>query len=351
MNDFIEYWAAARLLLGGGNPYSAEQMLRLQSSIGWTDQRPLMMWNPPWALSVVLPFGFFSFEVGRFLWLLVNFFVVVLCIDLSWRIYGGPKRYFWLPWAVGLGFFPTLFVLRVGQITPFILLGVISFLFFVRRERYGLASCSTILISLKPHLLYLFWMALLFWIINRKQWKMLMMIGAMLILATAVPVGFNPSIIAQFFRSSLEAPPLYWVTPTIGGFLRVIFGTRHVWLQFLPMALCLLFFLCVYWKRYERDWVWERQMPILLLVSVITAAYGWSFDLVVLIPALIQAAVLTIQKARPKLVGFAILYFMLCNGLAYWLNSHDFSELYFVWMAPALLVGFLGINGLQVKES
>ena len=351
MNDFIEYWAAARLLLEGRNPYSAEQMLRLQSSIGWTDQRPLMMWNPPWALSVVLPFGFFSFEVGRFLWLLVNFLVVVLCIDLSWRIYGGPKQYFWVPWAIGLGFFPTLFVLRVGQITPFILLGVIGFLFFIKRERYVMASCSTILISLKPHLLYLFWIALLCWIINRKQWKMLMMIGAMLILATAVPLAFNPSIIAHFFRSSLEAPPLYWVTPTIGCLLGTIMSTRNEGLKFLPMSLCLLFFLGVYWKRHKMNWVWERQMPLLLLLSVSTAAFGWSFDLVVLIPALIQAAVITIQKARPKLVGFALLCFLLCNALAYWLNSHDFSELYFVWMAPALLVGFLGISGLQVKES
>ena len=351
MNDFIEYWAAARLLMEGKNPYSPELMLALQRSIGWTDERPLMMWNPPWALSVVLPFGFFSFEVGRFLWLLVNLFVVVLCIDLSWRIYGGPKRYFWLPWAVGLGFFPTLFVLRVGQITPFILLGVIGFLFFVHRERYELASCSTILISLKPHLLYLFWMALLCWIINRKQWKMLMMIGAMLILATVVPLSCNPSIIAHFLRSSFEAPPLYWVTPTIGCFLGTIMGTRNVWLKFLPMSLCLLFFFGVYWKRNKMDWVWEKQIPILLLVSVSTAAYGWSFDLVVLIPALIQAAVITVQRARLKFAGYALSGFLFFNALAYWLSSHDYSELYFVWMGPALLVGFLGICGPQVKES
>lgn len=350
MNDFIEYWAAARLLLEGGNPYSAEQMLRLQNSIGWTDQRPLMMWNPPWTLSVVLPFGFFSFEVGRFLWLLVNLLVVVLCIDLSWRIYGGPKRYFWLPWALGLGFFPTLFVLRVGQITPFVLLGVIGFLFFVRKEQYELAACSTILISLKPHLLYLFWIALLFWIINRKQWKMLMMISIMLILSTAVPLSLNPSIIAHFYRSSIEAPPLYWVTPTIGCFLGTVMGTGKVWFKFLPMILGLLLFSCVYWKRNKMDWVWERQMPILLLVSVSTAAYGWSFDLVVLIPALIQATVITIQRASPKFAGSALFGFLLLNALAYWLNSHDYSELYFVWMAPVLLVGFLVICGPQIKE-
>ena len=343
MNDFIEYWAAARLLLEGKNPYSPELMFALQSSIGWSDQRPLMMWNPPWALSAVLPFGLLSFEVGKSLWLLINLFIVFLCIDLCWRIYAGPKRNFWLAWAVGLGFFPSLFVLRVGQITPFILLGVVGFLFFIRQGKYGLASCSAILISIKPHLLYLFWIALLCWIINRKQWKMLVIIAATVIFALILPLSYDPSIVAQFFRSSLVAPPLYWVTPTLGGLLRTTFGTGNFWIQFLPMTLCSLFFLCVYWKRHKKDWVWERQIPILLLVSVTTAAYGWSFDLVVLIPALIQAAVIIIERGPPKIAGFAVLSFVLTNIVAYWLNIHDYGELYYVWMAPALLVSFLVI--------
>jgi hypothetical protein len=344
MNDFIEYWAAARLLMEGKNPYSPELMLALQSSVGWSDPRPLMMWNPPWTLSVVLPFGFFSFEFGRTLWLLVNLLIIFLCIDLSWRIYEGPKRYLWLAWVVGLGFFPSLFVLRVGQITPFVMLGVIGFLYFVRRARYGLASCSTVLISLKPHLLYLFWIVLLCWIISRKQWKTLTMVCSALVLATAIPLCFNHSVVAQFFRSSIEAPPLYWVTPTVGGFLRYVFGHGHTWLQFMPTGLCLLFFIFVYWKRHRTDWLWEQQMPILLLVSVSTAVYGWSFDLVVLIPALIQAAVITIQKGRLKIAVFAVLSFVMTNVVAYWLNFHDYGELYYVWMAPVLLVSFLVIS-------
>jgi len=36
INDFIEYWAAAKLLLSGGNPYSAEQLLQLQRTVGWS---------------------------------------------------------------------------------------------------------------------------------------------------------------------------------------------------------------------------------------------------------------------------------------------------------------------------
>jgi hypothetical protein len=47
VNDFIEYWAAAKLLLSGGNPYSTEQLLQLQRTVGWSKNEALLMWNPP----------------------------------------------------------------------------------------------------------------------------------------------------------------------------------------------------------------------------------------------------------------------------------------------------------------
>ena len=55
VNDSLQYWAAARLLIMCGNPYSTDEMLELQRSVGWHDPFPLMMWNPPWTLSIVLP--------------------------------------------------------------------------------------------------------------------------------------------------------------------------------------------------------------------------------------------------------------------------------------------------------
>ena len=43
----------------------------------------------------------------------------------------------------------------------------------------------------------------------------------------------------------------------------------------------------------------------------------------------------------PKIAAFAVLSFVLTNVVAYWLNLHDYGELYYAWMAPALLVSFL----------
>ena len=73
----------------------------------------------------------------------------------------------------------------------------------------------------------------------------------------------------------------------IGGVAARRFGWQKSWLQFLPSALGLAWF-AFYWPRVRRAWRWEEQMPLLLLVSLLTTAYGWPFDLVILLPAVIQ---------------------------------------------------------------
>ncbi|MFN8008923.1 MAG: glycosyltransferase family 87 protein [Terriglobia bacterium] len=344
MNDFIEYWTAVRLLMAGQNPYSAEWVLALQRSVGWTEQRPLMMWNPPWTLSVILPFGLLSFEAGRSAWLLFNLCIVFLCADLTWRICGGPKKHIWLSWVVSLGFFPSLYVLRVGQITPLILLGVVGFMYFAQRGKYGLASSSAVLIFLKPHLLYLFWVALILWVIHCRKWKCFVGFGTTLAVTTLIPLSFNPSIVLQFFRASLKEPPLYWMTPTLGGLLRYLMGPGHDWLQFLPMIVGLAALLWVWCRHGSKSWDWSDQMPLLLLVSVSTAAYGWSFDQVVLIPAIIQATLMLMRVRRPLPIAVSIATFVLVNGFAYGLALRGYNELSYVWMAPTLLICFLVVS-------
>src|SRR5947199_2998908 len=66
--DFLEYWASARLLLAGNNPYSPEQQIMLQRSVVPNTVQPLMMWNPPWTLFFILPFGLLGFPLAQAIW-------------------------------------------------------------------------------------------------------------------------------------------------------------------------------------------------------------------------------------------------------------------------------------------
>ena len=88
VRDFVEYWSASRLLLSGGNPYAPNELLELQRLVGRHSHEPLIMWNPPWTLSLLLPFGFLDFSHGQLFWLLVHVLAMMISTQLLWRVYG-----------------------------------------------------------------------------------------------------------------------------------------------------------------------------------------------------------------------------------------------------------------------
>jgi hypothetical protein len=83
IEDSVQYWASARLLIMSGNPYSPDEMLELQRTVGWQDPSPLMMWNPPWTLSIVLSLGFLPYPLAQILWLFMLLGVLFLSSDLA----------------------------------------------------------------------------------------------------------------------------------------------------------------------------------------------------------------------------------------------------------------------------
>ena len=71
-DDYVEYWAAGRLNLHGQNPYSPELLLPLERGAGRDTDEAIMMWNPPWTLSVAMPLGALPARLGQFVWLFLQ---------------------------------------------------------------------------------------------------------------------------------------------------------------------------------------------------------------------------------------------------------------------------------------
>ncbi|MFQ5856515.1 MAG: glycosyltransferase family 87 protein [Anaerolineae bacterium] len=337
--DFVAFWSAGRLLLTGNNPYSAEQLYALQKSVGSTYGIPMMFWNPPWTLLVTVPFGLLDYPVSRVLWLWLNLALVLLSVEWAWRLYGGSTRRRWLAQVVGFTFFPTLSALYLGQMGPLVLAGVVGFLHFERRRQWWLAGAVVLLIAIKPHRFYLFWVALLLWVLDRRQWSILLGGGLAGLGSTAISLFINPSVINQFLHGTTDHAPFYWMTPTLGTLLRVIFGWEKAWLPFLPAILGVLWFL-FYWRRHRRTWVWPEQMPVLLMASMITAPLTWTHDQVVLLPALLQATVWLIHSRQRLTISLAVVVYVAISGLAL-LPILPSGDHWRIWMVPALLAGYL----------
>jgi hypothetical protein len=338
--DYVAYWAAGRLMVSGENPYSWDDLLRLQHELGWPETYPNMMYYPPWTLPLVMLLGAPPYGLSRCLWLPIGLGLIGFCTDRIWRFYRGPVSYRWVAWSVAFSFIPTLVVLRMGQIGPVLLVGIVGFLYFQERRRDWLAGAALLLPAIKPQLVYLFGVAVLAWAADQRRWRILG--GGVLAFLGAVGLAllWNPHVLDQY-RVALANPPVVNVTPTIGGLLRLTFGGEHVWLQYPPTILGMLWF-CFYWRKHRHTWSWAEQAPLLVLVSFLTTAYGaWIFDLVVLLLPLLQASAWVASRADSRLTRIALGIFLAINGVALAMNLAEVTYPAFIWMTPAILVGYL----------
>jgi hypothetical protein len=328
-DDFVEYWAAARLALTGGNPYDGAQLLPLERAAGRDTDEPVMMWNPPWALAVVLPLGTLPARPAQFFWLAANLLAAGWCGCRLWGRYGDSARR-GLGWPAALLFVPTLFALQSGQIGPVLLLGAVLFLEAERRGRPALAGAATVLLAVKPHLAYLVWVAIVCDSLARRRVTMPLGGAAAGVLATAVALAFDPQVLAQYADAMGNRPPEQWVSPTLGTVLRLLFGEGRFGLQFVPVVAGLAWF-AWHWRRAGRTWDWPDQLPLLLLVSFVTAPYGaWPFDLVLLLPAVVR--LVAGGAPRPVLAGLLAVN-LACLGM----NLAGTGSFPFLWVSPAIL--------------
>jgi hypothetical protein len=276
------------------------------------------------------------------------FFVVVVLISVnqSWTLYGGSHDTRWISWIIGFTFIPVLEAIKTGQTGPLLLLGVVGFLYFLRRENYWLSGASLVLLTVKPHILYLFLFAVALWCIYRRQWQVILGFGIAIAVATFAAWIINPDVIDQYLYATTHYPPSDWATPTIGGITRWIFGTEKFWLQFLAPIMGMAWLL-YYWIRNRRTWDWVEQAPLLILVSVFTAAYGWTSDQSVALIAIIQLAIMLIPLKLDSKTKFIVSTYLLIEIM---LIIPLGNQLWNWWLAPSLLIWYLASKQVIYKS-
>lgn len=339
LEDFIRYWAAGRLLAQGENPYSPALILQQEKQAGWPIERAVLMWNPPWTLPFVVPFGLLPFPLSRLLALLFQLGLLLACADWLWHYYGGPESHRWVAWLACLTFFPGLVMVRMGQVSLLLLLGVVGFLHFERRGCYGWAGITAALTIVKPHVVFLVGVAGLLWAVQQRRWAVLVGgVGAALGLGLA-PLLFDPEVYAHYrYALAHDNPPTDHLTPTLGCWLRLVAGPSRFWLQCVPAAVATAW-LPFYWYGRRQRWDWAAEMPVLLFTSCLTTFYGaWALDQVVLLVPVLQGAVWLFRQPQPAVVGPAIVSYLALNGLAIALNVRRVQDHLYFWLAPSLAV-------------
>ena len=343
VRDFAAYWASAQLLLASQNAYSPVALLALQRKLGWQDSSPLVMWNPPWTFAVTLPFGLLDFAVGQFLWLLLHVFVLLIAARLLWNIYGEPADRYRLAWFLTVTFVPSVFVLVIGQIAPLVLAGFAGFLYFERRGKKFTAGALLALTLVKPHFLYLFWIVFALWLIQRNKWRIFCGAAVAGLVAAAMPLFFNPSVYSQYvelFRPTDLQLPLDLPAPTLRNAVKLLLELDVGAWQTLPSLLGVIWAV-YYWWRHRTDWQWPERLPLVLIVSLTTSAYTWTFDQVIFLPAIIQGAGWLAHQRLPWYKSFAALLYLAVDLAHGAMRVFVAEELWYFWLAPALFAAYL----------
>jgi hypothetical protein len=343
VDDFSQFWAAGRINITGGNPYNPEEIRHTIQDIGGKvsiEDVVSIMLNPPWTLSLIMPFALLDYPVSRMIWLLLNVAVVIISIKLLWDIYEGQEKTVKFALFLIFLFSPTLAAIQKGQFTPIILLGIVLALDHINKKKsLWIAGIFLALASFKPQLVYLLWIVLILWTIVTKKWYMAISTVFTIMLFTILPIMINPEVLTQYIKSMSEYPISEWATPTLGSLLRIIFGLEKFWLQFLPMVLGTIIF-TRYWWKHKGTWDWVNGSPLIVATSLLTTPYAWTYDAILFIIPIVNVWILAINYGTQmkNLIIFSSL--IIISGLNLFLHTR-LNDFWFIWLFPSLFIWYL----------
>ncbi len=140
------------------------------------------------------------------------------------------------------------------------------------RRGWFWAGAALILTTVKPHMVILVVPYLLLYMAYRRKWQGLLGFISACVLCMLVLFIFRLPWLTDFLGLFAIAP-VNWATPTIGGLLSFIHlteATRYIILLLIPLAWIL--------ARPQTTIRFETSVALLIILTVPTTFYGWSYD-------------------------------------------------------------------------
>ena len=128
--------------------------------------------------------------------LVFSIVVIAGCGRLAWQLF--TPRASLAPLFLCLIFGPTLGLLEVGQLSVLVLMGITLFLVEVQGRRDWIAGAMLLLVCIKPHISFLFLLAVLLWAIYFRRWAIIW--GAILavLISSLIVCALNPNVFGQY---------------------------------------------------------------------------------------------------------------------------------------------------------
>lgn len=321
--DFVAYWTTGRLLALHQNPYDRAAIFQIEKSVHADIDVPFIMRNPPWALFLTVPLGWFDAPTAGLLWL-----IAVIVAGLGSLQLIRPSQLKPIP-LILIFFAPVLICVEAEQMSLFVLFGLALFASLERRRPFW-AGFGLSLTMLKPHLLVLVLLIGALEVLRRRQIRIFTGFLAGFAAMNLVALGLAHDI-WRLYLSSIAAEQVQdQFLPNLSNAYRLIVPT-HLWPVFIPLAAAIVWAIW-YWRQQQSAWNWSVKLPLFAAVSVLVAPYSWPYDCVLFWPLLLAAWPRASRYARAVLVVLN-----LC-AIAVTLCAHNVASPLYLWTGPAWML-------------
>jgi hypothetical protein len=335
-HDFQFYWAAAQIILDGGNAYKEFAVSNYLAQHGIAKDSLQFFPYPVWSLWLFLFFGLFSFETGRVLWMIAVVSSLALCIFTIRKIIvefftddipSNSRKGILTMLTAALLFPPLSQSIAWGQASPFVLLGICLYIFFILKDQHFKAGFFLSLSIIKPQLLLPLVLFISVVAVREKKLSDLFGFAVGSLIQLLVMLAFAPEAVETFLISLPEVSRFaqQYTSNTFTSFLlnqnTPLFIVRFI--EFCPYVFAVFLGARTSGNTLEDDEkrIFFFNIHYILIATLFCSRYAWGHAYIILLSAWVYTYCMVLQSSL-KQSGKTIIpligaYSLFCISLMY----------------------------------
>ena len=353
--DFRGYYAAARVLIAGGNPYDyrlvSQVLLQVTGEMG---NNPY--YYPPWFAWIFVPIVSLPFQIARAIWMTFNFIVWNIGLWRLGEFIGWPKKGWRLYALFTLVTFSFAWITwRYEQAAILVFVMLVALILAVQDQKWIWSGIWMALLLIKPNVTLIVVAGISLWLFRKGQWRAVLV----MILTLVVLLSISSWITPDWFQSFSEEGFGQGLTVALDGPDRVValrINTTFLdWLTTIGVESqlsILIYGICIFAGAFVFFWIVYRSqsfvqlISILLLISYALTPYALQYDFPPLAIVLFWA--LSLCVSSPKALGVALLLAGFVFSVIFW--QHNIAWAY--WMVIGLIsMAVWGLSQETIRNS
>ncbi len=198
--DFRGYYAAARVLLWGGNPYDYHQVAPVLLQItGRMGNNPY--YYPPWFAWLFVPIASLPFQFARGIWMAFNLTAWNISLwklsqILNWHQKGWRLYSLFILSTLTFGWI----TMRYEQAAILVLFILVLTILSIHNHQWKYTGFLLAFLLIKPNITFVTVVMICLWFIRKKQWQPVIAMAVTLVALSALAMWITPNLLHPFFE-------------------------------------------------------------------------------------------------------------------------------------------------------